>query len=190
VTTKEQASGQSNAQVERSFSGTLYEYSEDRMRLCLVLLWMTAWVDAQTRPVFQAPPAQTQRPGPRHGRGFGAPWWAWPGWWSGSQERQPLKPPVDPPPERPLLIRNPDYEPARMNPIVREVPEGLLPARQPDAGATAAGAGSSKPCRLREANGREFDAAECQVSDDMVRWRSGSGRWFRATLDLVAPLER
>jgi hypothetical protein len=81
-----------------------------------------------------------------------------------------------------LLIWNPHYEPPRPvsvpPPLERgDVPLPVVPA------ATA-----TMPCRLREASGREFDAEACQVSDDMVRWRSGDGRWRRATLDLVAPV--
>lgn len=165
------------------------------MRIWLLCILAASLAAAQSRPRFQAPPPSAAerggRPdaGPAAGRGIGPSagwgrgWWGWPGWWwSSSFSYEPLRAPVDPPKDQPLLIKNPDYQEPRMSPSVRDYPEGALPAAPPRAPLPAT------PCRLRESTGAEFESADCQVSGDMVRWLTADGRWRRASLDLVWPL--
>ena len=160
------------------------------MRLALlVFLVCAAWpLAAQQRVRFTGPPAAGERPGgrqfmPRGGwGGFGGWWMPW--WGDGTTfDYRPLRPPVDPPKESPVSIRNPDYETPRYQPETRDYPEGSLP--QPR---LVREDPPSANCIIREASGREFAARDCRVFDDWVTYRTPDGRRHRATLDLARPV--
>jgi hypothetical protein len=162
------------------------------MRLWLAFLASAVLLAAQRAPApqpkvqFRAEPAaprgERARPGPQPRRAFGAPWWAWPGWWSSSLDYKPLPPPVDPPKESPALVWNPHWEAQKpVAPVRAYETEDAATIPAPTAAAEAPG----EPCQLREASGREFDALECRFAGDVVRWKSADGRWHRATTDLV-----
>jgi hypothetical protein len=157
-------------------------------RLIIVAAVSTAFAAMAQPPGIYSKPQQAQRAredSMRHrvpvawGGGFG--WWG--PMWSSSFDYSPLTPP-DKPKEMPVVVVNRDYQPERLNPVVREFGDGALaqPKRQsPPAGSRRA------QCDVVYRSGVNERATDCELIDDTLRYVNASGRRITVSLDLAEP---
>lgn len=84
--------------------------------------------------------------------------------------------------EAPAWVTNKDYVPERLNPVLREYPEGTLPRPAAVRSAPPPGRG---PCTLLFHDGQRLDVSVYTIVDDTLLYTTSRGARGRVSLDLV-----
>jgi len=140
--------------------------------LCLVALCAAAQTRGLSNPPH--PPARSPARSPGRAPFYGPMWWPWSG--TSTVVVREAKPEF----VAPNAITNKDYVPEKLNPVVKDYPEGSLPPGRPMAPSQPKG-----PCRIVFQDGSKEDGQDCDLQANVLVYMARHGVRKRISLDLI-----